>query len=144
MNATNAAAITAASNPTAAATSVPKSGKPQRRMARPPMEGVAAVLPPTATLPTSQRASSPATGSKTAAVIALLQREGGATLAELVAATDWLPHTTRAALTGLRKKGHAIARSKRGEETHAEPSRLAIEFGNVDVMPVASATHVER
>lgn len=51
--------------------------------------------------------------SKSAAVIALLQRDDGATLADLIAATDWLPHTTRAALTGLRKKGHAIERGKR-------------------------------
>ena len=55
--------------------------------------------------------------SKSASVVALLQREHGATLAELVEATGWLPHTTRAALTGLRKKGHAIAKSKRGELT---------------------------
>jgi len=41
-------------------------------------------------------------------VIALLERPGGATLAELVAATGWLPHTTRAALTGLRKRGYAV------------------------------------
>lgn len=54
---------------------------------------------------------------KSAAVIALLQRDGGATLAELIAATGWLPHTTRAALTGLRKKGHVIERTRRGEET---------------------------
>ena len=27
---------------------------------------------------------------------------------ELIAATDWLPHTTRAALTGLRKRGYAV------------------------------------
>ena len=53
--------------------------------------------------------------SKTSTVIALMQRADGATLADLVAATGWLPHTTRAALTGLRKKGHAIVRSKRGE-----------------------------
>ncbi len=55
--------------------------------------------------------------SKSANVLALLRRPDGATLAELVAATGWLPHTTRAALTGLRKKGHAVERSKRGEET---------------------------
>jgi hypothetical protein len=55
--------------------------------------------------------------SKSAAVVALLQRDGGATLAELIAATGWLPHTTRAALTGLRKKGHGIERGKRGDET---------------------------
>jgi len=53
--------------------------------------------------------------SKIGKVIALLQRQEGATLEEMVAATGWLPHTTRAALTGLKKKGHAIERSKRGE-----------------------------
>ncbi len=46
-----------------------------------------------------------------------MSRTEGATLDEMVAATGWLPHTTRAALTGLRKKGHAIARDKRGEAT---------------------------
>jgi hypothetical protein len=55
--------------------------------------------------------------SKSAAVVALLQRPEGATLAELIAATSWLPHTSRAALTGLRKKGHVIERSKRADET---------------------------
>jgi hypothetical protein len=59
----------------------------------------------------------PRTGSKSAAVIALLRREQGATLTEMVEATGWLPHTTRAALTGLRKKGHAIAKGKRGDVT---------------------------
>ena len=55
--------------------------------------------------------------TKAGTVLALLQREGGATLAELVEATGWLPHTTRAALTGLRKKGHTVERSKRGDLT---------------------------
>jgi hypothetical protein len=55
--------------------------------------------------------------TKSAAVVALLQREEGATLAELIDATGWLPHTTRAALTGLRKKGHAIEKSKRDDVT---------------------------
>jgi hypothetical protein len=59
----------------------------------------------------------PRAGTKSAAVIALLQREQGATLIEMVEATGWLPHTTRAALTGLRKKGHAIAKGKRGDVT---------------------------
>jgi hypothetical protein len=59
----------------------------------------------------------PRAGPKSAAVIALLQREQGATLSEMVEATGWLPHTTRAALTGLRKKGHAIAKGKRGDVT---------------------------
>jgi hypothetical protein len=33
----------------------------------------------------------------------------GAIMAELIAATGWLAHTTRAALTGLRKRGYAVA-----------------------------------
>ena len=55
--------------------------------------------------------------TKAGAVIALLQRAEGATLAEMIAATGWLPHTTRAALTGLRKKGHAIDKYKRDDTT---------------------------
>ena len=50
--------------------------------------------------------------SKTELVLGLLQRPEGASLDELVAATGWLPHTTRAALTGLRKKNHIIAKNK--------------------------------
>jgi hypothetical protein len=45
-------------------------------------------------------------------IITLLERQQGATLDELVAATGWLAHTTRAALTGLRKKSYAIAKQK--------------------------------
>jgi hypothetical protein len=59
----------------------------------------------------------PAPTSKSATVIALLSRDIGATTPELMAATGWLPHTTRATLTGLRKKGHVIERSKRDDAT---------------------------
>lgn len=38
-------------------------------------------------------------------VIALLKRKQGATLEEMVHATGWLPHTTRAAMTGFKKRG---------------------------------------
>jgi hypothetical protein len=55
--------------------------------------------------------------TKSATVLDLLRREQGSTLAELVDATAWQPHTTRAMLTGLRKKGHAIERRKRGDLT---------------------------
>lgn len=51
--------------------------------------------------------------SKITKVLALVGREQGATIEELTAVTDWQPHSTRAALTGLRKKGHAIDRTKR-------------------------------
>ena len=55
--------------------------------------------------------------TKADAVLALLRRSEGATLADLIAATGWLPHTTRAALTGLRKKGHVLVKGKRDEVT---------------------------
>ena len=52
--------------------------------------------------------SAPRGGTKIAHVVTLLERRDGATLEELVAATGWLPHTTRAALTGLRKRGYPL------------------------------------
>ena len=70
---------------------------------------------------TSEELSSPApvpsTPSKISVVLGLLSRDEGATLAELVEATGWLPHTTRAALTGLGKKGRSLGKSKRGDVT---------------------------
>jgi hypothetical protein len=63
--------------------------------------------------------------TKSSTVLDLLRRDEGATLAELIAATNWLPHTTRAALTGLRKKGHAIERSKRGTDTSYRIAKAA-------------------
>lgn len=79
---------------------------------------------PTGDTPPADSTDQPATtprevrgGSKIANVLALLQRSGGATLTELAEATGWLPHTTRAALTGLKKKGHVIAKGKRDDVT---------------------------
>jgi hypothetical protein len=51
-------------------------------------------------------------GSKQAKIVELMKRPKGATLDELVEATEWLPHTTRAALTGLRKRGLTVERVK--------------------------------
>lgn len=67
------------------------------------------------TPPPSLPAASAATPSKSTLVLTLLGRKQGASLEELVNATGWLPHSTRAALTGLRKKGHAILLDKSGE-----------------------------
>ncbi len=50
--------------------------------------------------------------SKQNLVIELLRRKDGALLTELVEATGWLPHTARAALTGLKKKGHKLVATK--------------------------------
>lgn len=60
--------------------------------------------------PTTVSAGKPE--SKAARIVALMQREEGATLDEMVAETGWLPHTTRAAMTGLKRKGHTITSVK--------------------------------
>ena len=49
--------------------------------------------------PTRRRA-----GTKQEAVIAMLQSEGGATIDEIVEATNWAGHTTRGFLSGALKK----------------------------------------
>jgi hypothetical protein len=55
--------------------------------------------------------------TKISAVTGMLKQSGGATLDEIVKATGWQPHSARAALTGLRKKGHTIEKSRRGDQT---------------------------
>ncbi len=79
-----------------------------QRMARPASQTAPEVVSP----PARER---PVT--KQTQLILLLQREGGASIAELTAALGWLPHTTRAALTGLRKKGHMVVRTKTDDVT---------------------------
>jgi hypothetical protein len=66
----------------------------------------------------------PRDGSKISQVVILLQRENGATLEEMVKTTGWLAHTTRAALTGLRRRGFTIER--RGRETGPRSYAIAV------------------
>ncbi len=56
--------------------------------------------------------AAPTVPNKTGTIITMLQRPEGAALGDLVATTGWLPHTTRAALTGLRKKGCVIGKTR--------------------------------
>jgi hypothetical protein len=68
-------------------------------------------------------------GSKQAAIVNLMSRPKGATLDEMIEATEWLPHTTRAALTGLRKRGFALERIKdeaKGSVYRIKSDRAAI------------------
>lgn len=76
--------------------------------------------------------------NKSATINRLLSRTKGATVAELVTATDWQPHSVRAYFSGLRKKGHNLVREQRkgGEQAYrivtaietvaAEPAVVAI------------------
>ena len=70
-------------------------------------------------------AAGPRAGSKQALVVAMLSSGEGASLDALVDATGWLPHTTRAALTGLRKRGFEIARERHA--TKGSLYRIGIE-----------------
>lgn len=56
--------------------------------------------------------TAPRPASKQGKVLQMLERTEGASLDELVQATGWLPHTTRAALTGIRKRGVTLDKSK--------------------------------
>jgi hypothetical protein len=50
--------------------------------------------------------------SKKATIESRVRRKGGATIQDLMLATGWQAHSVRAALTGLRKAGFAIARER--------------------------------
>lgn len=55
-----------------------------------------------------QQASQPA-ASKLAIMIGLLARPEGATIAQMVEATGWQPHSVRGAMAGSLKKRHGLA-----------------------------------
>lgn len=56
--------------------------------------------------------AAPARVTKRDQLTALLLRDEGATLDQMIAATSWLPHTVRASLSGLRKAGYGIDSDK--------------------------------
>ncbi len=72
--------------------------KRPRRMAREPQAIAIPVIKPQ---------------TKASLVEGLLLHDAGASLEDLSQATGWLPHTCRAFLTGLRKKGRHLERAKR-------------------------------
>jgi len=107
----------------------------------------------TAEVPTTDdmRPSAPRDGTKLARVLKLLQRDCGAMLEELIAATGWLPHTTRAALTGLRKRGYAVTIDRSDKErgsTYRARSEETIDLGQTrsqsDDPPRISAARKSR
>jgi hypothetical protein len=51
----------------------------------------------------------PRAGTKQEAVLALLRREEGATIAQIIDATGWQSHTVRGFLAGLKRKGITVA-----------------------------------
>ena len=77
-------------------------------IARPRKTGLAKVdrkgLPP----------SKAATITKKSRLISLLSKKAGANITSISKKFGWLPHTTRAALSGLRKTGYEISSMKSG------------------------------
>ena len=49
-------------------------------------------------------------GTKQARLVELLTADSGATISTLTAALGWQPHSVRAAITGLRKRGYRVER----------------------------------
>jgi hypothetical protein len=58
----------------------------------------------------------PRLGTKLATAIEMLRATEGATIGELSQAMGWLPHTTYAVLTGLRKRGYALTLDRSNAE----------------------------
>jgi hypothetical protein len=65
----------------------------------------------------------PRAGTKQQAVLALLRRPEGATIAQIVEATQWQSHTVRGFLAGLKRKGITVEVLERVR--HRVPSRQA-------------------
>ena len=87
----------------------------------------AEVQMPTAGAGGSSEAPAKPHASKSDSVTKLLRRAKGATIAEMQEATSWQPHSVRAFLSGLRKKGSAVAKEQRksGETAYRLASKAA-------------------
>jgi hypothetical protein len=92
-----------------------KTSKSQRTTSSVRKSSNAAKPKPNTTASSDSQAAAPAAvpkAPKQQQLANLLLRDQGATLDDMIAATGWLPHTTRAALTGLKKKGYALSSDK--------------------------------
>ena len=85
--------------------------------ARPTSRRASCTAPPAAPASVTTRTTGKIT--KRDQLAAILVRDEDATVDQMISATGWLRHTTRAALTGLRKAGYAIDSDKiDGARTH--------------------------
>jgi Protein of unknown function (DUF3489) len=76
----------------------------------------------------AKRTASPAAlrpGTKLALLRDLLQRKGGATIAEMMKATGWQPHSVRGAISGALKKKLGLAVSSEKVEGRGRVYRIA-------------------
>ena len=129
---TNAATPAAKPDPKADQPAKPKAernakGRAQAANVAPAKGKAATKATPAKTAPKAKKAAqpqepiAPREGSKTAQVIAMLQRKGGATLAEIMKKMGWQKHTVRGFMAGAMKKaGYAVESFKPegGERTY--------------------------
>lgn len=87
-------------------------------------------VPAAAASSSTARSATPREGTKLSQLISMLERAEGAAISELMSATGWLAHTTRAALTGLRKRGYTVELEK---DAGTQESRYRIT-----AMPIAA------
>ena len=87
--------------------------RPSRQMEHPPAVGTGESNKDRQTEPAATAGRAPRAGSKLGGVLDMLSAEAGATIGDLMAATGWLEHSTRAALTGLRRRGYGLNLTKR-------------------------------
>jgi hypothetical protein len=94
-----------------------KKAKPAQKRAKTPKAGKKAKEPEAK----APEATGPREGSKTAQVVALLQRKNGATLEEIMDKMGWQRHTVRGFMAGAMKKaGYNVEsfKSEKGERTY--------------------------
>jgi uncharacterized protein DUF3489 len=65
-----------------------------------------------ATTASASGADRPRASTKRATLITMLERAQGASVGEIGQHLGWLPHTVRAAITGLRHAGREVTRNK--------------------------------
>ena len=88
----------------------PKKATPAKKTTKAPRKGAKA-----------PESAGPREGTKTAQVVAMLQRKNGATLAEIMEKMGWLRHTVRGFMAGTMKKaGYAVEsfKSDKGDRTY--------------------------
>lgn len=92
-------------------------------LASPPRQTNLRVRPEAATLPAVEPASKGGGASRRDQLIRMLSARRGADLAAISEKFGWLSHTTRAALSGLRKAGYVVITEKRAD---GKPTRYRV------------------
>ena len=103
---------------TTVATEQPKPTKKPRAASTTPKAAEAPAAPPVTAVKKTKGTTAEAKDTspqpkkelKRDILVAMLKMPSGASIAELTERLGWLPHTVRAAITGLRKAGHTIER----------------------------------